>query len=112
MARMAAELESCYDALKGTPQRGPRTPAASTASAKKRCADRFIPNRSAMDLNVSHFELTRDADHENTDVNASPAKEEYKKKLAANLFDGAPPPRPSTPRAVGRRACLRRCLRR
>ena len=50
--------------------------------------DRFIPQRSAMDLEVSHFELTR-FQNENAGVNASPAKEEYKKELAANLFAGS-----------------------
>ena len=52
--------------------------------------DRFIPNRAAMDISVSNFELTRDRENpENADVNASPAKEEYKKELAANLFAGS-----------------------
>jgi len=41
-----------------------------------------------MDLDVSHFELTRSWHNENAGVNASPAKEEYKKELAANLFAG------------------------
>ena len=41
-----------------------------------------------MDLEVSHFELTR-FQNENAGVNASPAKEEYKKELAANLFAGS-----------------------
>uniref|UniRef100_A0A7S3AYK9 CDC20/Fizzy WD40 domain-containing protein n=1 Tax=Haptolina ericina TaxID=156174 RepID=A0A7S3AYK9_9EUKA len=44
--------------------------------------DRFIPNRSAMDLEVSHYELTRKYHHiESTDVNRSPAKEEYKRMM-------------------------------
>ena len=41
-----------------------------------------------MDLEVSHFELTR-FQNENAGVNASPAKEEYKKELAAHLFSGS-----------------------
>jgi len=86
-----AELESCFDCLMGTPNK--RTGAKNPCSSAKRSSsrvqgDRFIPNRSAMDLNVSNFELTRDNDPENADVNASPAKEEYKKELAANLFSG------------------------
>ena len=96
MAHAAAELESCFDALKGTPTKAkPLARQSSSSSSVKRGSssqcrgDRFIPNRSNMDLDVSHFELTRgDGDNENSDVNASPAKEEYKKKLAANLFSG------------------------
>ena len=53
--------------------------------------DRFIPNRAAMDMTVSHFELTNhDLDPENPAANASPAKEAYKKQLARKLFDGEP----------------------
>ena len=50
--------------------------------------DRFISNRSAMNYEVSNFEVMRGTgltDAENADVNASPAKEEYKKELAAKL---------------------------
>ena len=50
--------------------------------------DRFIPQRSAMNMDISHFELTRAHQNENAGVNASPAKEEYKRELAANLFSG------------------------
>ena len=39
-----------------------------------------------MDFDVSHFELTRVGNTENTNVNASPAKEEYKKELAHTLM--------------------------
>ena len=40
-----------------------------------------------MDLEVSHYELTRKYHHiESTDVNRSPAKEEYKKELAHTLM--------------------------
>jgi len=41
-----------------------------------------------MNMDVSHFELTRAHQNENAGVNASPAKEEYKRELAANLFAG------------------------
>ncbi|CAM6013742.1 unnamed protein product [Sphagnum balticum] len=44
--------------------------------------DRFIPNRSAMDLDVAHFNLLREA-KENVDANLT---EKYRKKLAENLF--------------------------
>ena len=53
--------------------------------------DRFISNRSAMNLDVSNYELMRPTGSENDhDVNASPAKEEYKRSLAANLLGGEP----------------------
>jgi len=51
---------------------------------------RFIPSRSAMNMDVSHFELTRSYQNENAGVNASPAKEEYKRELASTLFDALP----------------------
>jgi len=51
--------------------------------------DRFVPQRSAMDLDVSNFELTRGSRDGHGGVNASPAKEEYKKVLAAKLFGGS-----------------------
>ena len=98
-AMNAAQYESCFESLAGTPTRKrtnsvlgsprQRTP----QSAKATRGDRFIPNRSAMDLDVSHFELTRgssSADAENANVNASPAKEEYNSKLAATLMQGNP----------------------
>ena len=78
-----ADMEACYDALMGTPtKRAPTQRPGSAKRSSKTPGDRFIPNRRAMDLNVSHFELTR-GDAEN--ANASPAKEEYKKELAAKL---------------------------
>ena len=78
-----ADMEACYDALMGTPtKRAPTQRLGSAKRSSKTPGDRFIPNRRAMDLNVSHFELTR-GDAEN--ANASPAKEEYKKELAAKL---------------------------
>jgi cell division cycle protein 20 (cofactor of APC complex) len=53
--------------------------------------DRFISTRSAMNLDVSNYELMRPTGSENDhDVNASPAKEEYKRSLAANLLGGEP----------------------
>ena len=52
----------------------------------KTAADRFISPRSAMKYEVSFFEVMRGAAH----VDASPAKEEYKKALAAGLFGGRP----------------------
>ena len=75
------------------------TPSSSSApnrsTPKFNGGDRFIPNRAVMDFEVSHFELTRPqargAGPENANVNASPAKEEYKKELAATLMHAAQP---------------------
>jgi len=56
-------------------------------ASKKRAyshEDRFIPNRSAMDVDVSHFKLVDNEGH--LDVTKSPAKEEYKKELAQTLM--------------------------
>ena len=71
-----------------TKRRGPPT-----STGGRSTADRFISNRSAMNYEVSNFEVMRGTgltDAENADVNASPAKEEYKKSLAAELFGGQP----------------------
>eukprot|EP00966_Prymnesium_polylepis_P129425 2993198-Prymnesium_polylepis.1 len=66
--------ESCFDALKGTPGK------------QSRGGDRFIPNRSAMDLEVSNFTLTGSKNSENADQQcATPAAEEYNKELARTL---------------------------
>ena len=70
--------------------------------------DRFIPNRSVMDFDVSHFELTRASmpGAENANVNASPAKEEYKKELAATLMQSLPDrPTRSSPSSQAQRSC-------
>ena len=86
-----AEFESWHNAMMGTPIKRPaKTPNSKRSSGRATTGDRFIPNRAAMDISVSNFELTRDRENpENADVNASPAKEEYKKELAANLFAGS-----------------------
>ena len=57
-------------------------------SPKRSFGDRFIPNRAAMDLTVSNFELHFDAENPTTDT--SPARKAYKKQLARKLFDGQP----------------------
>ena len=80
--RVADSHRGVAETMAHTNKRAAKTPNSS--------GDRFIPARSAMDLSVSHFELTRESCLENADVNASPAKEEYKKVLAANLFPGRP----------------------
>ena len=77
-------IESCFDSLAGTPVKkrtgGVLAPSSlkrgtPSSSRSRNCGDRFIPKRSAMDLDVSHFELTRGDGTENN-VNASPAKED------------------------------------
>eukprot|EP00316_Scyphosphaera_apsteinii_P008357 CAMPEP_0119346228 /NCGR_PEP_ID=MMETSP1333-20130426/107897_1 /TAXON_ID=418940 /ORGANISM="Scyphosphaera apsteinii, Strain RCC1455" /LENGTH=477 /DNA_ID=CAMNT_0007358727 /DNA_START=60 /DNA_END=1493 /DNA_ORIENTATION=- len=99
MASPGFSYETCFSALQGTPlkrntQAQPEVPPCSATPKRGRTppsriqGDRFIPQRSAMDLDVSHFELTRCCTDENAGVNASPAKEEYKKELALNLFAG------------------------
>ena len=86
--------ESCFDSLAGTPTRKRTQSVLGTpSSGKVKGGDRFIPKRSAMDMDVSNFELTRgsnSADAENANVNASPAKEEYNAKLAATLMQANP----------------------
>ena len=62
-----------------------------SSSSSSLFSDRFIPHRSAMDLDISHFELTRANNLENTNVNASPAKEQYKKVLAHTLMQTEQP---------------------
>eukprot|EP00966_Prymnesium_polylepis_P046934 1087633-Prymnesium_polylepis.1 len=95
MTTATVAFESCFDSLTSTPcKRPPQCSGSSskrgrTPGSRSAQADRFIPNRAAMDLDVSNFELTRKAlelNTENTDVNASPAKEEYKKELAQTLM--------------------------
>ena len=89
--------EACFHSLSGSTTPSRKTPAStdrppgSASSGKRRSCpstgDRFIPCRSAMDHDVSHFELTCGANQtENNKLNASPAKEEYKKELANTLM--------------------------
>ena len=92
MTSATCSYESAMDALMGTP--GKRSSTTTSTPTKRANAnktptagDRFIPQRSAMDFDVSNFQLTRgNANTENASVNASPAKEEYKKELAQTLM--------------------------
>ena len=100
MTNATASYENVFDSLAGstTPNKkrnfgqSSTTPSSSKqSSSKNRAGDRFIPQRSAMDLDVSHFELTRSADAENVaNVNALPSKEEYNRNLAQTLMSGNP----------------------
>ena len=50
--------------------------------------DRFIPSRGVADAGITCFEIAqaRELQPQQLDMNASPAKEEYKRKLASKLF--------------------------
>uniref|UniRef100_A0A0D9W8Y7 CobW C-terminal domain-containing protein n=1 Tax=Leersia perrieri TaxID=77586 RepID=A0A0D9W8Y7_9ORYZ len=67
----------------------PYMPSLSTASrnpSAKCYGDRFIPDRSAMDMDMAHYLLTEPRkDKENT--TASPAKEAYRKLLAEKILN-------------------------
>jgi hypothetical protein len=50
--------------------------------------DRFIPNRSAMDMEISHFNLMKENTNPNTNDSLldTPSKDQYKAKIAESLF--------------------------
>lgn len=50
-------------------------------------SDRFIPSRSNMDLDISHFHLLKENSTPNSQ-DTTPAIEEYKQALAETLFEG------------------------
>ena len=72
--------ESCLDSLTGSPGKS------------HSAGDRFIPNRSAMDLDVSHYALTNNNTHdaENTDGQINTPNDMYKKELAQTLMCSDP----------------------
>ena len=83
--------EAAFDCMHGSPKRQPalgRQP-----SSGNRAGDRFMPRRSAMDLDVSRDLLFHGSDAENAEngsaagnvVTASPAKEEYNAQLSKVL---------------------------
>jgi len=89
MNRMSFDggLMSPVTPSKRTPCRDTETSSGKRRTSSSTQGDRFIPQRSAMDLDVSHFELTSQLNNEeNNKLNASPAKEEYKKELAQTLM--------------------------
>lgn len=47
--------------------------------------DRFIPSRSALDLDMANLHLTKENSTDNDGRCASPSKEEYQKMLAGQL---------------------------
>ena len=96
MSSNTISYEACFDALSapmGTPSKSRK---ANTPS------DRFIPQRSAMDLDVSQS-LMQGTDTENCvngrNVNASPAKEAYNSKLAQTLM-GSSQSNPTTAKVL------------
>ena len=73
---------------------GARTPGKAGARAPLSGADRFIPNRTAMDMSLCNYSVTSadditgelTADEAMMAALASPAKDEYKKSLASGLL--------------------------
>src|SRR4051812_46308453 len=61
----------------------PKTPSAR--------GDRFIPNRSAMDMDISHFNLLKENTNPNSEnpLLGTPSKDEYKERLAESLFQSS-----------------------
>ncbi|EOD39022.1 hypothetical protein EMIHUDRAFT_417498 [Emiliania huxleyi CCMP1516] len=107
----ATQFEECMNAMQGTPQKrsaAARLPSSAPGEEATRRGrtpvsrphgDRFIPQRSAMDMDVSHFELTRAREEENATVNASPAKARPLAPLPTfkRTSTPFPLPRPSSP---------------
>ena len=93
MKSSSISLESCFDSMCGTPTKR-SAQSLKPGSAKRTPGDRFIPQRSAMDFDVSNFHMTantennqqNNGDQDGYMVNASPAKEEYNSKLAQTLM--------------------------
>ncbi|WOK97852.1 cell division cycle 20.2, cofactor of APC complex-like [Canna indica] len=75
--------------LKDVPSRSflPSMRASSRNSSSWQYGDRFIPNRSAMDMDVANYLLT-ESRKEKDDGVASPSKEAYRKLLAENVLKG------------------------
>ena len=106
MTNSTISYESCFDSLAGTPNKKRTNSMHGASSSAKRGTpasasnkmrgDRFIPQRSAMDLDVSHFELTRNSNdsENNQNVNASPAKEECKRRRRPKKSPSPPAPAP------------------
>jgi len=65
-----------------SPGRGDGTPGRKTPGG---AADRFIPNRSATDYELSHFKIVRESLTENEREMMSPSKREYQRVMAENL---------------------------
>lgn len=108
-----AELENCLDlnkpvtsrvmprwqrkAAQGTPAKASsRCPASTPKRTPK--SDRFIPNRSAMDMEVSRFNLMKKEGEESRP--GSPSRQ-YCDSLAANVFSGANGAQASATAAAG-----------
>ena len=66
---------------------------ANTPSKGSKCEmDRFIPNRSAVDVDLAHFNLIKENDLNKANLQQetelmSPSKEEYKRRLAEGLLE-------------------------
>ncbi|WOL11983.1 cell division cycle 20.2, cofactor of APC complex-like [Canna indica] len=66
----------------------PSMRAASRNSSSRQYGDRFIPNRSAMDMDVANYLLTESTKEKENGAAASPSKEAYRKLLAENVLKG------------------------
>ncbi|XBH76666.1 hypothetical protein VPH35_103269 [Triticum aestivum] len=55
--------------------------------AVKRYGDRFIPNRSAMDMDMTHYLLTEPRKDKENAATPSPAREAYRRLLPKKLFN-------------------------
>ncbi|URE40737.1 Anaphase-promoting complex subunit [Musa troglodytarum] len=93
--------------LQDVPSR-PFLPSMHTTSrnpSSRQSGDRFIPDRSAMDMDVAYYLLTQTRKEKENAVPASPSKEAYRKLLAENLLKNrtrilafhSKPPAPSRP---------------
>ena len=92
-AMNAAQYESCFESLSGTPTRKrtnsvlgsprQRTP----QSAKATRGDRFIPNRSALDLDIAHYNLVKEnANANDLDLAAEVASPSKVRRLSVNIL--------------------------
>ncbi|KAG6527215.1 cell division cycle 20.2, cofactor of APC complex-like [Zingiber officinale] len=93
--------------LQNVPSR-PFLPSMRTSSrnpSSRNNGDRFIPNRSAMDMDMAYYLLTETKKEKGNDLQASPSKVAYRKLLAENLLNNrtrilafnSKPPAPSQP---------------
>ncbi|KAG6506187.1 cell division cycle 20.2, cofactor of APC complex-like [Zingiber officinale] len=94
--------------LQDVPSSRPFLPSMRTFSrnpSSRNNGDRFIPNRSAMDMDMAYYLLTETKKEKGNALPASPSKEAYRKLLAENFLNNrtrilafnSKPPAPSQP---------------
>ena len=83
-----ADMEACYDALMGTPtKRAPTQRLGSAKRSSKTPGDRFIPNRSALDLDIAHYNLVKEnANANDLDLAAEVASPSKVRRLSVNIL--------------------------